>query len=511
MLEISQSLLHGFSLALSPLYLYYALIGAILGTIVGVLPGLGPLGAMAILLSFTLKLDATGAMILFAGIYYGAMYGGSTTSILLNIPGEAASVVTCIDGYQMAQKGRAGAALTVSAVGSFIAGTISILGLMGVALFLADIALRFGPPEFFAIGVCGLALLVRLSEGSPLQAVIMILLGMALATVGVDFLTGIERFTFGIQELGQGIDFLPVAMGIFGIAEVLTTVEQKDFIRPAQKVKLRELLPTRQEWKRSFPPMFRGSFLGFIIGLVPGPSPVIATFVSYITEKRLSPTPEDFGKGAIEGVAGPESANNAAVGGAYVPLFALGIPFTPAMAIVLGTLMLHGLTPGPNLIQTKPELFWTVIASMYIGNFMLLVLNLPLVNVFASILKVPQNILLPVIVLICLIGVYTVNSSSLDLLMLAVFGFVGYALRGVGFHAAPLILAMVIGPMLETSLRQSLNITGGNLSGMLLRPICLAMYIIVALTFVLPLLRKFIRRSPNKFQSPDKQTGNSVP
>jgi putative tricarboxylic transport membrane protein len=495
MLEIVQGLFHGFSLALSPLYLYYALMGAILGTIVGVLPGLGPLGAMAILLSFTLKLDATGAMILFAGIYYGAMYGGSTTSILLNIPGEAASVVTCIDGYQMAQKGRAGAALTVSAVGSFIAGTISILGLMGVALFLADIALRFGPPEFFAIGVCGLALLVRLSEGSPLQSFIMILLGMALATVGVDFLTGIERFTFGIQELGQGIDFLPVAMGIFGIAEVLTTVEQKEFIQPVQKVKLRELLPTRQEWKRSFPPMFRGSVLGFIIGLVPGPSPVIATFVSYITEKRLSPTPEEFGKGAIEGVAGPESANNAAVGGAYVPLFALGIPFTPAMAIVLGTLMLHGLTPGPNLIQTKPDLFWTVIASMYIGNFMLLVLNLPLVNVFVSILKVPQNILLPVIVLICLIGVYTVNSSPLDLLMLAVFGFVGYALRGVGFQAAPLILAMVIGPMLETSLRQSMNITGGNLADMILRPICLTMYSIVGVTFILPPVLKFFNKS----------------
>jgi putative tricarboxylic transport membrane protein len=495
MLEIVQSLLHGFSLALTPLYLYYALIGAILGTIVGVLPGLGPLGAMAILLSFTLKLDATGAMILFAGIYYGAMYGGSTTSILLNIPGEAASVVTCIDGYQMAQKGRAGAALTVSAVGSFIAGTISILGLMGVALFLADIALRFGPPEFFAIGVCGLALLVRLSEGSPLQAFIMILLGMALATVGVDFLTGIERFTFGIHDLGQGIDFLPVAMGIFGIAEVLMTVEQKEFIHSVRKVRLRELLPTRREWKRSFPPMFRGSVLGFIIGLVPGPSPVIATFVSYISEKRLSTSPEEFGKGAIEGVAGPEAANNAAVGGAYVPLFALGIPFTPAMAIVLGTLMLHGLTPGPNLIKTKPDLFWAVIASMYIGNFMLLVLNLPLVNIFVGILKVPRNILLPVIVLICLIGVYTVNASFLDLLMLAVFGFVGYGLRGIGFPVAPLILAMVIGPMLETSLRQSLNITGGKLGDLILRPICLTMYSIVGFTFILPLVLKFINKA----------------
>jgi len=493
MLEISQGLLGGFATALKPLYIYYALLGAILGTITGVLPGLGPLGAMAILLSFTLSMDATGAMILFAGIYYGAMYGGSTTSILLNIPGEAASVVTCIDGYKMAQKGRPGAALTVAAAGSFIAGTISILGLMVVALFLSDIALRFGPAEFFAIGVCGLSLLVRLSGGPLLQSFIMILVGMALSTVGVDFLTGTERFTFGNVELGQGIDFLPVAMGIFGIAEVLATVEEKKSLQMVQKVKLRELLPTSREWKRSIPAMFRGSFLGFLIGLVPGPSPVIATFVSYISEKRLSKRPEDFGEGAIEAVAGPEAANNAAVGGAYVPLFALGIPFTPAMAMVLGALMLHGLTPGPNLIKEKSELFWAVIASMYIGNFMLIVLNLPLVNVFVSILRVPRNILMPVIVIICMIGVYSVNSSLLDLLMLAVFGFIGYILRAAGFQVAPLILAMVIGPMIETSLRQALNITGGDIGDMIFRPICLTLYILASLTFVIPLIARAIR------------------
>lgn len=493
MLEIAQGLLGGFATALKPIYLYYALIGTIMGTITGVLPGLGPLGAMAILLSFTLTMDATGAMILFAGIYYGAMYGGSTTSILLNIPGEAASVVTCIDGHKMTQKGRGGAALTVAAIGSFIAGTISVLGLMIVALFLSDIALRFGPPEFLAIGVSGLILLVRLSGGSILQSFIMTLAGMALATVGVDFLTGLERFTFGIQELGQGLEFLPVAMGLFGIAEVLTTAEQKESLQKVNKVKLRELLPTRQEWKRSIPPMFRGSFLGFVIGLVPGPSPVIATFASYIFEKRISKRPEEFGNGAIEAVAGPEAANNAAVGGAYVPLFALGIPFTPAMALVLGALMLQGLTPGPNLIKAKPDLFWAVIASMYIGNVMLVVLNLPLVNLFVSILRVPKNILLPAIVLICLVGVYSVNASPLDLLLLAIFGFVGYALRKVGFQPAPLILAMVIGPMIETSLRQSLSITGGSLGGVIFRPICLALYTIASLMFILPLASKWIK------------------
>jgi putative tricarboxylic transport membrane protein len=296
MIEITQGLLGGFATALKPLYLYYALLGAVLGTITGVLPGLGPLGAMAILLSFTLSMDATGAMILFAGIYYGAMYGGSTTSILLNIPGEAASVVTCIDGYKMAQKGRGGAALTVAAVGSFIAGTISILGLMVVALFLSDIALRFGPAEFFAIGVCGLILLMRLSGGSLLQSFIMILVGMALGTVGVDFLAGTERFTFGNVELGQGIDFLPVAMGIFGIAEVLTTVAEKESLQTVQKVKMRDLLPTAKEWKRSIPAMFRGSFLGFAIGLVPGPSPVIATCIVHF-RKRFRKIRKNSGRG----------------------------------------------------------------------------------------------------------------------------------------------------------------------------------------------------------------------
>lgn len=506
MLDIVQSLGAGFATALTPLYLYYALLGTVLGTITGVLPGLGPLGAMAILLGFTLTMDATGAMILFAGIYYGAMYGGSTTSILLNIPGEAASVVTCIDGFKMTQRGRGGAALTVAAVGSFIAGTISILGLVVAALFLSDIALRFGPPEFLALGVAGLVLLVRLTEGPLLHSLIMILAGMALATVGVDFLTGLERFTFGITELGQGLEFLPVAMGVFGIAEVLATVQDRQVPRTVAPVGLRELLPSRLEWRRSVPAMLRGSFLGFLIGLVPGPSPVIATFTSYIVEKRISRRPEEFGHGAVEAVAGPEAANNAAVGGAYVPLFALGIPFTPAMAVVLGALMLHGLTPGPNLIKAKADLFWTVIASMYIGNAMLLLLNLPLVNIFVGILRIPRHLLLPSIVLICLVGVYSVNASPLDLLLLAVFGFVGWALREVGFPPAPLVLAMVIGPMIETSLRQSLAMTGGRLSDVVFRPITLSLYTIAVLVFVVPLALRWFPLALGRFsRTPDRR------
>lgn len=494
-LDIIQNFFVGLSNAWTPVYLIYALVGSIMGTITGVLPGLGPLGAMAILLSFTLRMDATGAMVLFAGIYYGAMYGGSTTSILLNIPGEAASVVTCIDGYQMAKRGRAGAALTISAVGSFVAGTISIFGLMIATTFLANVALRFGPSEFFAIGLCGLLFLVRLTGGSILQSIIMVLLGMALSTVGYDFLTGTERFTFGVNKLGQGIDFLPVAMGMFGIAEVLISVEQQEVAQSIKKIRWRALLPSLEEWKRSIAPIFRGSLLGFIIGLIPGPSPVIATFISYVSEKKLSRHPDEFGKGAIEGVAGPEAANNSAVGGAYVPLFALGIPFTPAMAMILGTLMLHGLTPGPNLIKDKPLLFWTVIASMYIGNFMLLILNLPLVNLFVRILMVPKHILMPVIVLICMIGVYTVNSSTLDLFLLALFGFIGYILRKYGFQPAPLILAMVIGPMIETSLRQALNITGGSLTTIISRPICFSLLILTTLSYIGPILWKFYHRN----------------
>ena len=497
-MEMWQSLTHGFSIALEPMNMLYALVGCIVGTITGILPGIGPLGAMAILLSFTLYMDAAGAMIFFAGIYYGAMYGGSTTSILLNIPGESASVITCIDGYQMARKGRGGAALSVSAVGSFVAGTISILGLMLATSFLGSAALRFGPPEFVAIGVCGLVLLVKLSQGSMLKSTIMIFLGMAIYSVGIDYLTGTLRFTLGIERLSQGIDFLPVAMGLFGISEVFETAYASAQMGKARKVAFREMLPTRKEWRRSVPPMFRGSFIGFLIGLIPGPAPMISTFVSYMAEKKISKNPEEFGQGAIEGVAGPESANNAAVGGAYVPLLALGIPFTPAMAMVLGALMLHNITPGPNLILEKPDLFWGVIASMYIANFMLLLLNLPMVNIFVNILRTPKQILLPVIVMLSLIGVYSVNSSLIDLLVMGLCGIIGFMFKRVGFQPAPLIIAMVISPMLENSLRQALLISGGDIGAVIWRPICVVLYLIALGILVAPWLLKRLSILANK-------------
>lgn len=491
-MEVWQSLAHGFGIALAPHNLLFALTGCVLGTITGILPGIGPLGAMAILLSFTLHMDATTAMIFFAGIYYGSMYGGSTTSILLNIPGEAASVVTCLDGYAMAKKGRAGAALTVSAVGSFVAGNISILGLMVAAPLLGQAALKFGPPEFVAIGLFGLILLVWLEEGPIIQSLIMILLGLVISTMGTDYLSGTLRFTLNIGHLEQGLDLLPVAMGLFGIAEVLDTAARGETTVDLIKVKFRELLPSREEWKRSVSPIFRGSFMGFLIGLVPGPSPVISTFVSYVTEKKLSKHPEEFGKGAIEGVAGPESANNAAVGAAYVPLMALGIPFTPAMAMVLGALMLHNITPGPSMIQLKPDLFWGLIAAMYIGNFMLILLNLPMVNLFVGILRIPKPILLPIIVLLCLVGVYSVNASYTDLFAMAFFGIISYALKGAGFKPSPLILAMVIGPMIENSLRQSLLISGGDLRILVFRPICITLYLVLLTVLLVPwVLKKF--------------------
>lgn len=487
------NLMMGFSIALQPTYLLYGLIGCILGTITGVLPGLGPLGAMAILLSFTLSMDEKAAMILFAGIYYGAMYGGSITSILLNVPGEAASVITCIDGYKMAQNGRAGAALTISAVGSFVAGTISIIGLMLAASTLSKAALQFGPAEFVAIGICGLIILVRLSEASLIKSVISVLLGLAVATVGMDSISGVNRFTFGSYDLSQGIDFLPVAMGMFGIAEVLAGSGEKNLQAKSISVRFRELMPTREEWKRSVAPIFRGSFLGFFIGLLPGPSPVISTFVSYITEKKISKHPEKFGQGAIEGVAGPEAANNASVGGAYVPLLALGIPFTPALAVVLGALMLHNVTPGPSMIQERPEIFWSVIASMYVGNVMLLLLNIPFVGVFAKIMNIGKPLLFAGIFVLCFVGVYSLGASYVDLMVLVVFGLIGYIIRDIGFEPAPLVLAMVVGPMIENSLRQALKITGGDIGAVILRPISFTLYMIVFIALVTPYLVKFFR------------------
>lgn len=484
-MDMFSGLLQGFAVALSPINLLFAFLGAVIGTIIGILPGIGPLGTMALLLSITYGLDPVTGMILFAGIYFGAMYGGSTSSILLNIPGEAASVVTSLEGYQMARNGRAGAALAVAAVGSFIAGTLSLLGLSFMAPTLAEAALKFGPWEYFSVALAGLMIMSRLQGGNLTRSLMMISFGLTLGTVGMETVAGYMRFTFGQQELAQGVDFLPAAMGLFGIASVLAAAETRMSGVKLQKVRLRELWPTRTEWRRSGWPMIRGSFIGFFTGLIPGPSPVIATMISYDVERRLDKN-QQFGNGAIEGVAGPEAANNAAVGGAYVPLMALGIPFTPAMAMVMAVLLIHGISPGPNLISQHANLFWGVIASMYIGNCMLLIFNLPMAGVFANIIRTPLHILMPVVLLLCVVGVYSVSNSIFDVSLMIGFGLLGYVMEKLKYSPAPLVLALVLGPVMERTFRESMMISRGDLTSFVTRPISGTILAVGVLVLILP-------------------------
>ncbi len=471
----------GFQIVLQPINFLYCFIGVFVGTLVGVLPGIGPVGAMAILLPSTFGVSPVAAVIMLAGIYYGAQYGGSTTSILVNIPGEASSVVTCLDGYQMARQGRAGPALGISAFGSFIGGTFSIIALMLLVFPLSEAALKFGPAEYFALMCLGMTIVVYLAKGSVIKGVVMVVLGLSLGCVGTD-ITGKSRFTFGIQELSDGIDLVPLVMGLFGISEVLTNIEKPLATRTLFKTKMKNLFPNLQDWKRSIGPILRGSVLGFFLGILPGGGAILASFVSYSTEKRISKHPEEFGKGAIEGVAGPETANNAASGGAFIPLLALGIPPNSVMALLLAALLIHGVTPGAFLVQKHPEIFWGTLASMYIGNGMLLLLNLPLIGLWVKVLKVPYQILFPLILLFTLIGSYSVNGAPFDLILMVIFGVVGYILRKFEYEEAPLVLAFILGPILETAFRQSLIISSGRLSIFLTKPISLiALLLTVAL------------------------------
>jgi putative tricarboxylic transport membrane protein len=490
-----EGLLHGFEVVFTPANLLFALLGCFVGTLVGVLPGIGPIGAMAVLLGFTYNLSDITSLIMFAGIYYGSMYGGSTTSILLNLPGEASSVVTTLDGHQMARKGRGGAALTIAAVGSFIAGTIGLVLLTFLAPKLAQFALKFGPPEYFAVAVFGLFTLSKISSQALWKSLVMVGAGLLLGIVGLDMVTGQPRMTFGSVELQSGIDFVPLAMGLFGITEVLKVAEENmkekaDII----KVKLKELLPNRTEIKRSAGPCIRGSFLGFIVSLIPGPSALISTFLSYALERKISKHPEEFGKGAPEGVAGPESANNSAGVGHFVPLLSLGIPFSASTAILLSAMMIHGVTPGPMLVTNHPELFWGLIASMYIGNIMLLVLNLPLVGLFVNILRTPKNLLMSIILVLCIVGAFAVNGSVTDVWVMLIAGIVGYILDKLGFSTAPLILAVVIGPMMEDALRQSLLLSHGSLSIFIQEPIAFSLLLLTLAVMVVPSIVKFSKR-----------------
>jgi len=488
------NLITGFSIALSWSNLAYCFLGVLVGTLIGVLPGIGPGATISLLLPITLHLNPTSAIIMLSGIFYGAMYGGSTTSILVNLPGEASSVVTCIDGYQMARQGRAGPALGIACFGSFIAGTFSVLGLMFAAPALAKVALKFGPPEYFSLMFLAFSILIYLSSGSPLKAVIISAVGVFLGTIGADFIVGTPRFNYGSLTLLDGVGLVPVVMGLFGIADVMESLEGRLRKMTVVQSKFKNLFPTLQDWENSIGPISRGTVLGFLLGLLPGGGAIIASFVSYAVEKRIAKHPEQFGHGAIQGVAGPEAANNAGVGGNFIPLMALGIPCTVASALILGALMMHGIRVGPMLMQEYPDLFWGVVASMYLGNTMLLVLNLPMIGLWVRILSIPYRILFPLILLFCLIGVYSLNKNIWDIVVMVIFGIVGYLMRKFKYEASPFVFALVLSAIMENSFRQSLLMSEGSFCIFFTRPISCALMIAGFLLFSLQALPWLKRR-----------------
>ncbi|OFW34385.1 MAG: transporter [Acidobacteria bacterium RIFCSPLOWO2_12_FULL_60_22] len=487
-MDALEGLLYGFSLALTLKNLAFVFAGVLLGTLVGVLPGIGPAAAISLLLPSTFHADPISSMIMLCGLYYGTMYGGSTTSILANIPGEAASIVTCFDGYQMARQGRAGPALGIAAFGSFFAGTIAVVGLMLLAPTLASVALKFGSPEYFSLMVMSMTLVTYLSQGSILKALMMAALGLILSTIGLDPVTSSLRFTYDVLVLRDGLGIVPAVMGLFGVSEVLLNVGAI-MNREILQSKIKNLFPNRKDWKDSSMPIVRGSLLGFILGIIPGLGTIIPTFLSYGLEKRLSKHPEKFGTGAIEGVAAPESCNNAAATANFVPMLSLGIPANPIMAILLGALTIYGLQPGPLLITEHSDLFWGVIASMYVANVMLLILNLPLIPLWVQILKVPYAILYPLILLFCLIGSYSLNNNVGDVIIMCVFGAAGFLMRKFQYEPAPLVLALVLGPMMEDNLRQALLISGGSIATFFTRPLSAAFLLVSVASLLLPLLK----------------------
>jgi putative tricarboxylic transport membrane protein len=494
-LDTLQLLFNGFAAALSLQNFAFALIGCILGTLIGVLPGLGPAAGTAILIPLTFKLDPTGGIIMLCAIYYGAMYGGTITSVLLNVPGEAASVITCIDGHAMAKQGRGGTALGIAAIGSFVGGIFATVALVVVATPLSTLALKFGPPEFFALMLVGLCLVTGLAGRSLVAGIVMTVVGLMIAMVGIDPVRGAPRFTFGVPDLYDGLGFIPVVMGLFGVAEILVTAEKP--VREVVRTNLTRLLPNAEEWKRSIGAIGRGTGIGFFLGLIPGVGAIIPTFISYIVEKRLSKHPEQFGNGAIEGVAGPETANNAYANASMVPLLTLGIPSSPTIAVLMGAFIINGITPGPFLFTEKPELVWAIIASFFIGNVLLLVLNLPLVGLWAKILEVPYQYVCVGTLLFCILGAYSINQSVFDIWLMLGFGVVGYVLRKLDFPLAPAVLGMILGPQLERSLRTTLEISGGDFSIFLTRPITLGLLIlavIILLVSALQLAPKEIRK-----------------
>lgn len=492
MSDLISNLSLGFGVALSLQNIGLAFLGCLVGTLIGVLPGVGPIATIAMLLPITFGLDPVGALIMLAGIYYGAQYGGSTTAILVNIPGEATSVVTTLDGHQMARQGRAGVALGIAAIGSFFAGTVATLVIAGLGAPLTGLALIFGPAEYFSLMVMGLVFAVVLARGSILKAIAMILVGVLLSTVGTDLETGQERMTFGLQFLSDGIDFAVLAMGVFGVAEILRNLdhtETRDVVRQA----IGRLLPNREDFKQSYKPILRGTVIGAILGILPGNGAVLGPFASYTVEKKLAKDPSRFGRGAIEGVAGPESANNAGAQTAFIPLLTLGIPPNAVMALMVGAMTIHGIVPGPQVMTRNPELFWGMIASMWVGNLMLLVINLPLVGMWVRLLKVPYHLMFPAILMFCCIGIYSINSLPTDVMFIGFFGLVGYLLIKFGFEPAPMLLGFVLGKLLEENLRRALILSRGSLETFIDRPVS-AVLLLVALALLVVALLPSIRK-----------------
>ncbi|RTL93813.1 tripartite tricarboxylate transporter permease [Ancylobacter aquaticus] len=498
-MEIFDNLALGFSVAVTFQNIFYCFIGVLLGTLIGVLPGLGPVPTIAMLLPITFGLPPVSALIMLSGIYYGAQYGGSTTAILINLPGESSSVVTAIDGYQMARQGRAGAALATAAIGSFFAGSVATFLLAVFAPPLADLALKFGPPEYFALMVLGLVASVALASGSVVKALAMVVLGILLGLSGQDVYTGTPRFTFDMLELADGIEFVALAMGVFGIGEIVRNLED-EHTRTVMVQKVKGLLLSRDDIKRIIGPILRGTFLGSFLGILPGGGAILSSFSAYSIEKRISRHPEQFGKGAIEGVAGPEAANNAGAQTSFIPMLTLGIPSNPVMALMIGALIIQGIVPGPNVVNEQPSLFWGIIASMWIGNLMLVVLNLPLIGIWVRLLTVPYHILFPLIVGFCCIGVYSVNNNAIDVFTMALFGVVGYVLVKLDCEPAPLLLGFIIGPMLEEYLRRAMLISRGDPTVFFTRPISATMLGLAILALVVVLLPSVRKKREEAFQ-----------
>jgi putative tricarboxylic transport membrane protein len=489
----AEGLLYGLEVALSLQNLFAAFLGALAGTAIGVLPGLGPVAGVAMILPITYSLGPVTGLIMMAGIYYGAMYGGSTTAILINMPGESASVMTAIDGYKLTKKGRAGGVLCTVAIGSFAGGTISVVGVMLFAPMLAEFGLLFGPAEFLALIGGGLLMLARISGGSPAAGLFPMTIGLMLSTIGLEAVTGQNRFTFGFNDLSLGVELVALVVGLYGLAEIMTLVEARLTQAPPLGVKLREMMPTRDEWRRSWAPCGRGTIVGFIFGLLPGPSATLSSFASYRLEKAVSKNRDQIGEGAIEGVVGPETANNAAATTSMVPLLALGIPFGAVTALMLAAMMVHGVQPGPMLISQHPEVFWGVIASMYIGNVMLVILNVPMISIWVSLLRVPHHVFLPLILLIAVVGSYSVRNSMLDVYFLLLLGVTGYVLRKFDFQLAPMVVGLVLGPEIEKHLREGLFMSQGDLSVFYSSPIAAVIWIFVALVMTAGWQRKWIR------------------